>query len=190
MGCKRTRWRPNGNSGGALVFAGMATGLACNLLAACAVGPDFEKPAAPETNRYTRQPLPRETTASKSPGGGAQHLVQDLDIPAQWWETFHSRPLNSLIEDALRHNADLQAARAALRVAQANAEAGKGAFYPQVGGNYNSFALKVPAAVNSPGVTTSDYLNLHTVDLDISYAPDIFGLVRLASGNARSANGG
>jgi len=39
---------------------------------------------------------------------------------------FHSRPLNDLIEDALKRNADLQAAQAALRAAHEEAEAQKG----------------------------------------------------------------
>jgi len=76
--------------------------------------------------------------------GQGQRFVQDLDIPGLWWATFHSRPLNDLIEDALKHNADLQTAQAALRVAYQNAEAQKGAFWPQVGGNYNSQSIKSP----------------------------------------------
>src|SRR5208282_3410622 len=81
-------------------------------------------------------------------------------------------------EDALKHNADLQTAQAALRVAYQNAEAQKGAFWPQVGGNYNSYSQKVAAEVSPPGSTPGDYLRLHTFQLEVAYAPDVFGLVR------------
>jgi NodT family efflux transporter outer membrane factor (OMF) lipoprotein len=158
--------------------AGGAAALACSLMAGCAVGPDFQKPAAPDVKGYTREPLAHQTAAAASPGGGAQHFVRDLDIPGQWWAAFRSRPLNDLIEDALKYNPDLQAAQAALRVARENAEAQKGAFYPQVSGNYNSYHQKVAGVVSPPGSTPSEYLTLHTLQVDVSYTPDVFGLVR------------
>jgi NodT family efflux transporter outer membrane factor (OMF) lipoprotein len=176
MHSKRTELRTNSKCG-AMVFAGMATGMVCNLLAACAVGPDFKEPPAPAVKGFTSKPLARET-ASAGNSGGAQHFVQDLDIPGQWWAAFRSRPLNDLIEDALKHNPDLHAAQAALRVARENEDAQKGAFYPQVSGNYNSYRQKVAEVVSPPGSTPSDYLTLHTLQVEVSYAPDVFGLVR------------
>ena len=47
--------------------------------------------------------------------------VNGSDIPARWWELLHSEHLNELIEYGVLHNADLEAAEAAVRVAQANA---------------------------------------------------------------------
>jgi len=159
-------------------WAGLAVAFACNPLASCAMGPDFQPPPAPDVKGYTQEPLVHQTASALSRGGETQRFVQDLDIPAKWWATFHSRPLNNLIEDALRHNPDLQAAQAALRVARENVEAQKGAFYPQASGNYNSYTQKVAAVVSPPGSTLSDYLTLHTLELDVSYTPDVFGLVR------------
>ena len=43
-----------------------------------------------------------QSLTSASAGSGLdqnQRFVQELDIPGQWWATFHSRPLNDLIED-------------------------------------------------------------------------------------------
>src|SRR5229473_2528227 len=90
-------------------------------VAGCAVGPDFQKPAPPEVSGYTPEPLAAETSAAAVAGGAAQRFVQGMDIPGQWWRLFHSEPLNAVIEQALKNNADLQAAQAALRVAQENA---------------------------------------------------------------------
>ena len=74
-----------------------AASAALALLAGCAVGPDFEPPAAPDVTSYTSQPLPGQTAAADVKGGEAQRFVQDLDIPGQWWTLFHSEALNALI---------------------------------------------------------------------------------------------
>src|SRR5271166_5511238 len=68
------------------------------LIAGCAVGPNFQRPDTPETAGYTREPLPQQTVSADVAGGAAQHLVEGLDIPAQWWTIFHSPALNALIE--------------------------------------------------------------------------------------------
>jgi len=177
-GVARALARSAVRNGGKLRISGGAACLTMTLLAGCAVGPDFLEPAAPDVTGYTKEPLKASSASAGSGLGQGQRFVQDLDIPGLWWATFHSRPLNDLIEDALKHNADLQTAQAALRVAYQNAEAQKGAFWPQVGGNYNSQSIKVAAEVSPPGSTPGDYLRLHTFQLEVAYAPDVFGLVR------------
>src|SRR5689334_8414410 len=59
-------------------------------LTGCAVGPDFERPAAPDVEGYTPEPMLQQTTSAGVTGGEAQRLVQELDIPGQWWTLFHS----------------------------------------------------------------------------------------------------
>src|SRR5580704_6761313 len=75
-------------AGGCLLAVGVAA------LIGCAVGPDFEQPAAPDVTGYTPQPLAEQTSSADVKGGEAQRLVQDLDILGQWWTLFHSAPLN------------------------------------------------------------------------------------------------
>jgi hypothetical protein len=53
------------------------------LLAGCAVGPDFERPAAPEVSGYTAEPLTRQTSSADVKGGEAERFVQGFDIPGQ-----------------------------------------------------------------------------------------------------------
>src|SRR5882757_507342 len=100
------------------------------LLTGCAVGPDFERPAAPDVAGYTPQPLAEQTSSTDVTGGEAQRFVQGLDIPGQWWMLFHSEPLNALVEQALKNNPTLPAAEAALRQACENVYAAQGAFFP------------------------------------------------------------
>src|SRR3984893_13188942 len=87
----------------------LAIGIAA-LTPGCAVGPDFERPAAPEVEGYAREPLPAETAKADIGGGETQRFVQGLDIPGQWWTLFHSKSLNALIEQALRNNPTTAAA--------------------------------------------------------------------------------
>src|SRR5579862_45853 len=92
--------------------------LLCALvLTACSVGPNFHRPAAPQVERYTPEPLPEQIPASPLDGVETQRFVRELDLPARWWQLFHSEKLDSLIEDAIANNADLKAAQAAVRVA-------------------------------------------------------------------------
>ena len=95
-----------------------AIGLAA--LSGCAVGPDFERPTAPDVTGYTSAPLAQQTASAEVAGGEAQRFVQALDIPGQWWTLFHSGALNNLVEQALENNPTLPTAEAALRQAWEN----------------------------------------------------------------------
>ncbi|MEO8999763.1 MAG: efflux transporter outer membrane subunit [Rhodanobacter sp.] len=152
------------------------------LLAGCAVGPEFKKPAAPDVSDYTDHPLSTTAATPDVAGGEAQRFAQGSDIPGDWWTLFHSRTLNALVEQSLAHNADLKAAQAALEVARENVRAQRGAYYPSVTGNFSASrqaqSQQVAPAPNFP-VVTSEYLySFFTPQLSISYAPDVFGLNR------------
>lgn len=153
-------------------------------LAGCAVGPNFQRPAAPAVDRLTAAPLPATTASADVAGGQAQRFVPGGDIPAQWWTLFHSAELNALIEQSLAHNADLKAVQAALTVAHENARAQRGAYYPSVDGSFSATRQKQSQQV-APGpnypVVPQEYLySFFTPQLSISYAPDLFGLNRRA----------
>ena len=143
----------------------LAIGIAA-LTTGCAVGPDFERPEAPEVEGYAREPLPGETAKADIAGGETQRFVQDLDIPGQWWTLFHSEALNALIEQALRNNPTLPAAEAALRLAWENVYAGEGAFFPTAIAGYSPSRNKT-----ATGVVTS-------VEAD-ELAPDLLHIHRL-----------
>src|SRR5580704_1362500 len=70
-------------------------------LSACSVGPDFERPKAPETATYQPEKLPEKTAASNDPGGEAQRLASYEDIPGQWWALFRNKELENLIIESL-----------------------------------------------------------------------------------------
>src|ERR1700691_5852901 len=84
--------------------AGTTALAAVTLLASCAVGPNFVHPAAPEITRYTREPMPAQTSATDMPSGPRQVFLEGRDIPQEWWRLFRSRELNGLVERALQSN--------------------------------------------------------------------------------------
>ena len=160
-------------------FAGSLAVALAALAGACAVGPDFLRPKAPEVKEYTPSALPAETAAAEVAGGAAQRFVRDQDIPGQWWTLFHCAPLNSLIEQALTANPDLQSAQAALRVARENVLAQQGAYFPTVSANFSPSRQKNATGSVAPTAASGNpYFSLYTAQLSVSYMPDVFGLNR------------
>ncbi|WP_059414379.1 efflux transporter outer membrane subunit [Cupriavidus basilensis] len=146
--------------------------------AGCAVGPDFQRPLAPDTGRYTSTAMPAETASAATDGGQAQQFAPGQEVPAQWWTMFGSSELNSLVEAALQANPDLQAMEAALRVTRENLAAQRGAFFPSVDAEYTPSRQKIATIVASPLSDNSDLFTLHTAQLSVSYVPDVFGGTR------------
>lgn len=153
----------------------VATSFLVSLTAGCAVGPDFERPAAPDVKGYTPEPLAAVTNSAKIEGGEAQRFVQGMDIPAKWWTLFHSEALNALIQDALKNNADLQAAQAALHVARENYYAQEGVYYPSVSANFQPTRNRNAVQPSPTLATFTPYFNLYTAQVSVSYALDVFG---------------
>jgi NodT family efflux transporter outer membrane factor (OMF) lipoprotein len=148
------------------------------LLAGCAVGPDFERPALPTVERYTPEPLPAETASAPVPVGAAQRLSPGRDIPGEWWTLFRSEPLNALIAEAFKNNPTIPAAEAALRQAHELTLAGEGAFFPTALANFGASRNKTAASLSPATASGNLYYSLYTAQLSVSYTPDVFGGTR------------
>lgn len=144
----------------------------CLLLAGCAVGPDFHRPSAPKVTGYTTEPLTGQTAAAD---GTVQSFLQGADIPAQWWTLFHSKSLNQLVEEALKANPDLKAAKAALIQAQENTYAAEGVFFPSLDAKGLALRQKTSSALFGRANGGSSKFNLFNASVDVSYVFDVFG---------------
>lgn len=150
------------------------------LLAGCAVGPDFTKPAAPDVKRYTNTDLPARTSSTAGLAGAAQVFVNNGDVPEEWWKQFGSDSLNQLVGQALLSNPDLKAADASLRMAQENFYAERGDILPTVDATGGDVREKFnPAAFGQVGVPSTIF-TLYNASVNISYGIDIFGGARRA----------
>jgi NodT family efflux transporter outer membrane factor (OMF) lipoprotein len=129
------------------------------LLSACAVGPDYQPPAAPP-----------ETALGTAPIAGV------ADIPGRWWQLYSNPALDRLIEDALAHNADLAAAQAALTIAHEAASANEGLFYPSLQGGIQASREKdATATVQPTAANNAPQVTLFTPSLSVSYGADLWG---------------
>jgi NodT family efflux transporter outer membrane factor (OMF) lipoprotein len=148
------------------------------LLAGCAVGPNFKKPAAPPVSTYTPAPLSTTGATTNVSGGEAQRFVAGGDIAGDWWTLFHSKQLNDLIELSLSNNPTLKAGQAALLVARENVLAQKGNFFPSVTAGFSAARQRTSEEI-APTPNANQFLfSLFTPQVSVSYTPDVFGLNR------------
>ena len=131
-----------------------------------------------QSRRLHAGPLPAQTASVDVHGGEAQRLVQEMDIPGQWWTLFHSKPLSDLVEQAIKKNPDLESAQAALRVARENVYAQEGALWPSISAGYDASRQKFPGQLGSPTASGAYTYSLHTAQVTVAYTPDVFGGTR------------
>ncbi|MGD0503005.1 MAG: efflux transporter outer membrane subunit [Steroidobacteraceae bacterium] len=157
---------------------GLAWGVLMLPLGAC-VGPNFHRPKAPDVERYTVEPIEPQTASADGPGGAAQRFLTQQDVPRTWWTLFGSRELDSLVDEALKRNPQVQAAQGALRQALENTAAQRGSYFPLVQGNFDAQRSRDATGVLAPTLSSGTPLyNLFTPQVTVSYVPDIFGLNR------------
>jgi NodT family efflux transporter outer membrane factor (OMF) lipoprotein len=142
----------------------------------CAVGPDFQSPEPPEISTF----LPGKATDTKNPDTVPGRTFEyGGDVPADWWRLFRSPALDQLVQDGIAHNQDLQAAEAAVRVAQANARAQRGALFPTVVAGFGASRTVTPyKAVSTNAANDISVYSLYTPQVTVSYVPDVWGGTR------------
>jgi len=170
---------------GSLAVAALAA-----LVAACAAGPGFHSPAAPtpvdSTRPYTSAPLPSRTDSAPVAGGGAQVFVTGKDIPADWWTMLHSDPLDQLIQSAFDRSPTLEAAKAALREAQAAYSARWGStLLPGV--DAQGAVIRQKASSAAFGIPGGTLFTLYDASVQVSYNLDVFGGTRRGVEGAAAA---
>lgn len=135
------------------------------LLAGCAVGPNYERPAlaSPETFRSEAAPPSASSLA---------------DLP--WWEVFNDPTLVALIQESLQNNYDLRVAVARVEEAYAGIGVARSEIFPQF-----SYGFAASRGRNSflGGVsgTTSGTTNFFVAALNVSWEIDIWGRIRRAT---------
>ncbi|HUJ86620.1 MAG TPA: efflux transporter outer membrane subunit [Burkholderiales bacterium] len=150
------------------------------LLSGCAVGPDFERPAAPKGERYTAGATP--SAVAPASGGASQRIAVGEAVAADWWRLFRSERLDGVIGAALQGSRTIAAARATLAAARENVLAARGGYWPRVdfaasverakGSALQSSVGSRTAAIGSPAET------IYSLGPTVSYAPDVFGATR------------
>jgi multidrug efflux system outer membrane protein len=132
-------------------------------LSACAVGPDYETPAIDAGQGFTNANAPEFSTQA---------------VEVAWWKLFEDKELTGLVEQTVRHNRNLQAARANLREARAlYLESGLN-LAPIVSSHANYTEQKRSAgALNNRSFAPRE-LKLYNTGFDAFWEVDFFGRVR------------
>src|SRR5271170_8290011 len=141
--------------------------LVANLVAGCAVGPNYHKPDVPTPAAYhDLQGTPQAEVQAAS----------YADLP--WWQVFSDPVLQELIRTALKQNYDLQIATERISAARAQVAITRSSLFPQVSGDANFaggksqfFPLKA---------------NILELAADVSFQLDFFGQLRRATEAARA----
>ena len=132
-------------------------------LSACAVGPDYKTPANDVGKAYSNAAYPEFSGQA---------------IEVAWWKLFEDRELSALVEQTVRHNRNLQAARANLHEARAlYMDAGLN-LAPAVTShaNYNDQLRSFGAMSNRSFAPRA--LKLYNAGFDAFWELDLFGRVR------------
>lgn len=136
--------------------------LAASLAAGCAVGPTYKRPPVA---------APAETRGQVGPAEAASLADQP------WWEVFDDDSLKSLIDDAVRNNFDVRAAVSRVEEFRARAGIARSELFPQIG--YQAeWSRSRQSEFVQPGSTP---INLHDVNLGISWEIDLWGRIRRLS---------
>jgi NodT family efflux transporter outer membrane factor (OMF) lipoprotein len=158
---KKSAHAPQASPSGRAPFRAVALALAA-LVAGCAVGPDYVRPALDLPAAY------KETGPWKTAEPGVAQSAQS------WWQVYHDDTLDALMRDAERANQDLRVAEGQYREARALSDQARAGLWPTLGVD----AGAQRARSNATGlVHTGD---AYSLGLAASWEPDLWGGVRRA----------
>lgn len=140
-------------------------------LAGCAVGPDYQRPAAALPTAYAEAaPAPRNAA-----------------VDARWWALFNDATLNDLVDRALAGNADLRLAVARVEQADAAAREAGAAFFPEIDGTASVANNRISTLTSTYAAGASRLRNTRSAGLTTSYELDVWGRVRRNNEAARAS---
>lgn len=142
------------------------------VLAGCAVGPKYERPALE---------VPTEYPEVAAAGNAAAALRAD------WWKLYNDPRLDALVASALERNSDLKLATAQIDEAAAVLREAGAALLPQIdlAGNSNRTGFSTTTALPSPAGVPSVRTG-HRLVLSTTFELDFWGKLRSASDAARA----
>jgi len=140
--------------------------LAVALASCAAVGPNFERPAAPATPGYTMT----------GEGGAARAaLTPDVRPAGAWWSALGSADLDRVIREALKYSPTLAEADALLARNQAEADAVRGSRRPQADANAGLTRERINTTRFGISIFPSPTATLYSVGGAVSYDLDLWG---------------
>jgi NodT family efflux transporter outer membrane factor (OMF) lipoprotein len=160
----------------------LVTVLAAAGLAACAVGPDFKRPASVTPAAYR---VPEESSVSadgvapSASESAASMYTQRFIIGAnpadEWWTVFASRDLDAVVREAIASNQTLAAAQATVAEARELVKAEAGNLYPQLSVDGGAGRQKYGTQFLGPLVNNLPTFSYASAGLAVQYRVDYTG---------------
>jgi len=144
------------------------------LLAGCAVGPDYHRPALDVPEQY------RDMAPAASGASGAAASLGD----SGWWEVYPDADLQALLSTALKNNYDVKIAVARIDEARAELRTTQMNYLPQVSIDASAARAKTSDYALLPG--TPRINNEAQVQILASYQIDLWGQLRRMNEAARA----
>lgn len=146
----------------------LSLALCVAMLSACAVGPDYQRPATAEPAQY------------KQADGWSQANPSDSLARGAWWELYGDRQLNGLIEQLNNANQTVAQAEARYRQSQALVSSARAAFYPTVDLSAGKTRSSQGAGSSSSSLSSSasGIRDTYNAQLGVSWEADIWGKLR------------
>ncbi|HEX3397149.1 MAG TPA: efflux transporter outer membrane subunit [Steroidobacteraceae bacterium] len=159
-------------------IAAVSVAAVAAVITACAVGPDYRRPAADVPPAWQ----PESPWHEAAPG--------DTALKGNWWELFQDADLNPLVERALAGNQNLKVAAARLEQSQAELTIARSALFPAVdlsaaASRSKDSANRPLAAYSAPNQATVQ--NDFRIGPSVNYELDLFGRVRREVEGARAS---
>lgn len=165
-----TRW--------AVATAGMLA------LSACAVGPDYQRPAIDVGQSY------KSVDVETANEGWVLATPQDDALRADWWLAFNDVTLDSMMERLAQGNFDLERAEAQYRQAQATLRATRAGLFPTVG-----TSASITRSGSGGGTVGADSAfagggssvqTQYSLTGNVSWEPDLWGRIRRSVEGSRA----
>src|SRR5579863_1778231 len=152
----------------------LLSGLMLSLLAACAVGPKYQRPDVQAPAAF------KEAPPVNAQNEGTWKVAEPADAAhrGQWWTIFGDAKLDDLEAQALAANQDLKAAAARVQQSRALLASARSAWFPEVDAGFGPTREHASPASqflpeNAPGPQTT----LWRAQTTVSYEADLFGRV-------------
>lgn len=136
--------------------------IAALALAACAIGPSYERPDAELPQRFA---------------GATDAAYTTQAVPTRFWTVFDDEVLTSLIDEAAAANHDLRIAAARFDEARALRRDAAFDFGPVIGANGSVQRTRF-SDIESPAGAAAGVLDIHDARFDAAWELDVFGRVR------------
>lgn len=150
---------------GSLLARGVPVLLLAGALAACAVGPEYEKPSIAVPARWSNE-------TSRQPARPAEL--------AEWWKRLRDPTLDRLVEEAVAGNLDVAAAKARVREARASHDQARAGLFPTVSASSSATRSKSGGGGSGGGAggiggSSGNISNRLQAGFDAGWEVDLFG---------------